>query len=82
MIGVLKVPHRLWLMSQASSNLKVAAVGAQEISGKDGDWKVSEKANSEDHDQSMRKNAVYQSGEGKYQINIDNAYSVSLNSNQ
>ncbi|WHY86784.1 hypothetical protein QNH39_02595 [Neobacillus novalis] len=67
---------------QASSNLKVAAVGAREISGKDGDWKVSEKADSEDHDQSMRKNAVYQSGEGKYQINIDNAYSVSLNSNQ
>lgn len=63
----------------AGSNLKVAAVGTQEVSGKDGDWKVSEKANSDEHDNSVRKNAVYQSGEGKYQINIANAYSVSLN---
>lgn len=66
----------------AGSNLKVAAVGAQEVRGKDGEWKVANKANSDDPDQSMPKNAVYQSGEGKYQINIANAYSVSLNTNQ
>jgi hypothetical protein len=30
---------------------------------------------------SVLKNAVYQAGEGKYHINITNAYNVSLNTN-
>ena len=65
----------------AASNLKVAAVGAQEVRGKDGDWKVTTKKdlNGIDND---RKNAVYQSGEGKYHINIANAYDVSLTTNK
>ncbi|MFF2447062.1 hypothetical protein ACFVSW_08150 [Neobacillus sp. NPDC058068] len=63
----------------SGSNLKVAAVDVQDVRGKDGDWKVTEKVSSEGHDQSRAKNAVYQSGEGKYRINIANAYSVSLN---
>jgi hypothetical protein len=66
----------------ANSNLKVTAVGAKEVRGKDGDWKVSEKPNSEDPDHSLPKNAIYQSGEGKYHINIANAFSVSLQTNE
>lgn len=65
----------------ANSNLKVAAVGAQEVRGKDGDWKVSEEKNSDGADIG-RKDAVYQSGEGKYHINIADAYDVSLNTNE
>lgn len=63
-----------------NSHLKVAAVGVQEISGKEGEWK-SEKPNTEDVNSGL-KNAVYQSGEGKYLINIANAYHVSLNTIQ
>ena len=64
-----------------NSNLKVAAVGVENVSGKDGEWQVSEKENVESADYEARKNAVYQSGEGKYRINIANAYDVSLNTN-
>ncbi|WP_312475880.1 hypothetical protein [Neobacillus sp.] len=66
----------------ANSHLKVAAVNAQEVRGKEGEWKLSEKPNSEDPDHSLPKNAIYQSGEGKYHINIANAYSVSLQTNE
>ncbi len=65
----------------ANSNLKVAAVGAQEVRGKDGDWKVSEVKNSDGTDIG-RKDAFYQTGEGKYHINIADAYDVSLNTNE
>ncbi len=61
------------------SNLKVDAVGVQEVNGREGAWKVSEKASAGEEDGSLSKNAVYQSGEGKYHINITNAYNVSLN---
>ncbi|WHY78113.1 hypothetical protein QNH20_02820 [Neobacillus sp. WH10] len=64
-----------------NSNLKVAAVGVENVSGKDGEWQVSGKENAEGADYDGRKNAVYQSGEGKYRINIANAYDVSLNTN-
>lgn len=65
-----------------NSNLKVAAIGVEDIRGKDGEWKVSEKPNSDGTENSVLKNAVYQTGEGKYRINIANAYNVSLNTNQ
>ncbi|MEH7353813.1 hypothetical protein V7150_09555 [Neobacillus drentensis] len=64
-----------------NSNLKVAAVGVENVSGKDGEWQVSEKENAEGVDNNARKNAVYQSGEGKYRIHIANAFEVSLNTN-
>ncbi|MCL6571310.1 MAG: hypothetical protein K6T88_06430 [Bacillus sp. (in: Bacteria)] len=65
-----------------SSNLKVGAVGVEEVSGKDGDWKMSVQENADDVENQVQKNAVYQAGEGKYHINIANAYHVSLNTNQ
>jgi hypothetical protein len=65
----------------ANSNLKVDAQGAQEVRGKDGDWKVSREKTPDDLDNG-RKNAVYESGAGKYHINIANAYEISLNTNQ
>ena len=64
-----------------NSNLKVDAVGAQEVRGKEGDWKVA-KEKADDGTDNGRKNAVYQSGEGKYHITIANAYEISLNTNQ
>lgn len=65
-----------------NSNLKVEAIGAQELRGRDGDWKISEKKDANVPDGSMEKNAVYQAGEGKNHINISGAYSVNLNTNQ
>ncbi|WML24026.1 hypothetical protein [Neobacillus sp. OS1-33] len=63
------------------SNLKVDAIGAQEVRGKEGDWKVA-KEKADDGPDNSRKNAVYQAGEGKYHITIANAYEISLNTNQ
>lgn len=65
-----------------NSNLKVEAIGAQELRGKDGQWKISEKKDSNVPDDTVAKNAVYQAGEGKYHLNISGAYSVNLNTNQ
>jgi hypothetical protein len=65
----------------ANSNLKVDAVSVGEVRGKDGDWKVS-KVKSADGIDSGRKNAVYQTGEGKYHISIADAYDISLQSNK
>jgi hypothetical protein len=66
-----------------NSDLKVAAVGVEDVRGKDGEWKVSgDTASSEGiENSSVLKNAVYQAGEGIHRINIVNAYNVSLNSN-
>jgi hypothetical protein len=61
-----------------NSDLTIAAVGVGEVNGKDGAWKVTEKG---DPNEGIERNAVYQSGEGKYRINITNTYNVSLNSN-
>jgi hypothetical protein len=61
-----------------TSNLTIAAVGVGEVNGKDGAWKVTEKG---DQNEGVERNAVYQSGEGKYRITITNTYNVSLNSN-
>ncbi|PFP31426.1 hypothetical protein COJ96_00555 [Bacillus sp. AFS073361] len=65
----------------AKSNLKIAAVGVGEVRGKDGDWKVSEVKTADGIDNG-RKDAVYQSGEGKYHISITDAYDISLQTNQ
>lgn len=61
-----------------NSDLTIAAVGVGEVNGKDGAWKVTEKG---DPNEGIERNAVYQSGEGKYRINITNTYNVSLNTN-
>ncbi|WP_342429315.1 hypothetical protein [Neobacillus sp. FSL H8-0543] len=63
-----------------NSNLKIAAVGFSEVNGKDGLWKVTEEVTADEMD-GVERNAVYQSGEGKYQINIANTDYVSLNTN-
>jgi hypothetical protein len=59
-----------------NSDLTIAAVGVGEVNGKDGAWKVTEKG---DPNEGVERNAVYQSGEGKYRINITNTYNVNLN---
>jgi hypothetical protein len=64
-----------------NSNLKIAAVGFSEVNGKDGLWEVTEKVAADDMD-GVERNAVYQSGEGKYQITIANTDYVSLNTNK
>jgi hypothetical protein len=63
------------------SDLKISAIGIDDVRGKDGEWKVSGKPSSNDVENSVQKNAVYQAGEGTYHINIANAYNVSLNTN-
>lgn len=64
---------------EEDSNLNIAAVGVGEVNGKDGAWKVTEKV--DPNVEGVERNAVYQSGEGKYHINITNTYNVSLNTN-
>jgi hypothetical protein len=61
------------------SNLSIAALGVSEVNGMDGAWKVTEKVDPDV--EGVERNAVYQSGEGKYHINITNTYQVSLNTN-
>lgn len=61
-----------------TSNLNIEAVGVGEVDGKDGVWKVTENG---DPNEGIERNAVYQSGEGSYNINITNTHYVSLNSN-
>jgi hypothetical protein len=63
-----------------SSNLNIAALGVGEVNGKDGAWKVTEKGDHNGMD-GVERNAVYQSGEGSYHINITNTHYVSLDSN-
>ncbi|WP_066391017.1 ECF transporter S component family protein [Neobacillus mesonae] len=58
--------------SSESKDLKLAA-NSEVFKGKE--WKVS---NKDDQDESGEKMGVYQSGEGKYHINIVNSYHVSL----
>ncbi|MGG1678958.1 LiaF transmembrane domain-containing protein [Neobacillus sp. NRS-1170] len=65
-----------------NSNLKVGVVGAQELRGKETEWKIEEKKESNVPEDTLEKNAFYQTGEGKYHINIADAYSVNLNTNQ
>lgn len=62
------------------SNLKISAVGVSEVSGEDGLWQVTEKGDPNGVE-GVERNAFYQSGEGKYQVNISNTHHVSLNSN-
>lgn len=64
-----------------TSDLKIAANGVDDVSGEDGAWQVTEKGNQNGGIEGVERNAVYQSGEGKYQINISNANYVSLNKN-
>jgi hypothetical protein len=64
-----------------TSDLKIAANGVDDVSGEDGAWQVTEKGNQNGGVEGVERNAVYQSGEGKYQINISNANFVSLNKN-
>ncbi len=59
------------------SNLTIVAVG---VDGKDGAWKVTEKGDPNEVE-GVEQNAVYQSGEGKYHINITNTHYVRLNIN-
>lgn len=63
-----------------NSNMTVKTVGADQLSGKE--WKITEEPKGEELDAAGPKNAVYQSGDGKYLIHISNAYEVKLNINQ
>lgn len=62
--------------SSESKDLLVAAAGIQEVQGKG--WKITETGKLEDTPDSGERSAVYQSGDGKYHINIVNSYHVSL----
>lgn len=64
-----------------TSDLKITANGVDDVSGEDGAWQVTEKSNENGGIEGVERNAVYQSGEGKYQINISNTSYVSLNNN-
>ena len=55
------------VVPETASDLKVSAIGVENVHGKEGQWKVTE------DDRSAQKSAVYQSGQGKYQITITNA---------
>jgi hypothetical protein len=65
---------------EENSNLNIEAVGVGEVNGKDGAWKVTEKGDPNGME-GVERNAVHQSGEGNYHINIINTYNVSLNTN-
>ena len=65
---------------EEDSNLNIAAVGVGEVKGKDGAWKVTENGDP-NGSEGVERNAIYESGEGKYHINITNTYNVSLNTN-
>ena len=65
---------------EENSNLNIEAVGVGEVNGKDGAWKVTEKGDPNGME-GVERNAVHQSGEGNYHINITNTYNVSLNIN-
>lgn len=64
-----------------TADLKIAANGVDDVSGEDGLWQVTEKGNATGGIEGVERNAIYQSGEGKYQINISNPNYVSLNKN-
>ncbi|NRD77722.1 hypothetical protein HPT25_09720 [Bacillus sp. BRMEA1] len=67
--------------SSESKDLKVTAVETLDISGMNGEWKISEKKKTAGmENEPVVKDEVYHSGEGKYHINIVNANNVSLNS--
>ena len=63
-----------------NSNMKVETVGVDQLSGKE--WKITEEPKGKELDAAGPKTAVYQTGDGKYQIHISNAYEVKLNTNQ
>jgi hypothetical protein len=63
-----------------NSNLTLSAVGIESVTGKDGMWKESESVSKGETVMPSLKNAVYQSGEGQYHINISNTNQVSLTS--
>ena len=60
------------------SNLNITADGVGEVNGRDGAWQVTE---TDDPNEGIKRNAVYQSGEGKYNITITNTHYVSVNTN-
>lgn len=62
-----------------ATDIKIAANGVENVSGEDGLWQVTEKGQATGGIEGVERNAVYQSGEGKYQINISNSSYVSLN---
>ncbi|WP_462412790.1 hypothetical protein [Neobacillus sp. Marseille-QA0830] len=64
-----------------TKDMKVEAVGVEDVKGKAGEWKVTETPD-EPGQGTGEKSAVYQSGEGKYRINIANAFQVTLQSAQ
>ncbi|MEH7416151.1 hypothetical protein V7266_12780 [Neobacillus drentensis] len=63
-----------------NSNMTVETVGVDQLSGKE--WKIAEEPKGEELDATRPKNAVFQSGDGKYLIHISHAYEVMLNTNQ
>jgi hypothetical protein len=63
-----------------NSNLSVETTDVEQLQGKE--WNIKEEPKGSDELNATLKNAVYQSGEGKYRIHISNAYDVNLNANQ
>lgn len=63
-----------------ANNVIIEAVGVNEVGGKDGTWQVTEKGDPNGLE-GLERNAVYQSGDGKYRIIIINTHYVSLNTN-
>ena len=60
-----------------TNDMTVSATGVESIRGQADEWKISEQP-ADGAQGNGEKNAIYQSGEGKYRISIANTYQVSL----
>ncbi|MEH7272375.1 LiaF transmembrane domain-containing protein [Neobacillus vireti] len=60
------------------SHLNITADGVGDVNGRDGAWQLTE---TDVPNEGIKRNAVFQSGEGKYNITITNTHYVSVNTN-
>ncbi|MEH7176782.1 LiaF transmembrane domain-containing protein [Neobacillus vireti] len=60
------------------SHLNITADGVGDVNGRDGAWQLTE---TDTPNEGIKRNAVFQSGEGKYNITITNTHYVSVNTN-
>ncbi|OLS40924.1 hypothetical protein [Bacillus sp. MRMR6] len=67
---------------EKESDLRISAVGITDVFDEDSEWEVTETSDSGSEYEGVERNAVYQSGDGTYQININNTHRISLITNQ
>jgi hypothetical protein len=71
------------LQVEKDHDLSVSVSGVQEVLGQQGQWKMDEQKNQTDNNVGYygKKSATYQSGKGTHNIQIQDVYSISLNTN-